>query len=425
MKIVPFPRRGDVQDDALIAELDAALSGGSGGGPEAESWREWRADVRALAPPMSAELERELWRRVAERSVPRTARMPMRSRSRVILTSLNTWLASGLRARLLAGSGVVVIAAIVTVAILAPWQESGSRLPAARLLSSGQVASRASSSATSGIAPLSSEAHRAKGRSYEEESKSLSPVVSTGGADESSSSTSSHGTAASVVVPEATRVQQRGASLTLAPKPEAVQSVADEVAQLAARDGGYVQNSHVSLQHGASGEANLQLSLPSARLSTALAELARLAPARAESQSLQDITDEYDADRTKLADAVAERQALLRALAKASMQGEIESLHARLALAAAAITRARSAYAAVSKRGSNSSVEVSVLGDAHAGSNESTLSKALHRAGDVLRVALAVAIVALAALVPLAILLALLALGWRTTRRRLRERVLS
>jgi hypothetical protein len=425
MKIVSFPRRGDAQDDALVAELDAALSGESGGGPEAESWRELRCDVRALAPPLSPEVERELWRRVAERSVPRAARTPVRPRPRVILTSLATWLASGLRARLLAGSGVVVIAAIVTVAIVAPWQESRSRLPAARLLSSSEVASGASSSAESRIAPLSSEAHRAKGRSYEEESKSLSPVVSTGGADESSSATSSHGTAASVVAPEATRVQQRGASLTLAPRPEAVQAVADEVAQLAARDGGFVQSSHVSLQHGASGEANLQLSLPSARLSTALAEIARLAPARAESQSLQDITDEYDADRVKLSDAVAERQALLRALAKTSTQGEIESLHARLALAAAAITRARNEYEAVSKRGNNSSVEVSVLGDAHARSSESTLSTALRDAGDVLKAALAVAIVALALLVPLAILLVLLALGLRATRRRLRERALS
>jgi hypothetical protein len=406
MKIVPFPRRGAVHDDALVAELEAALSGESTGA-EAESWRELRCDVRALAPPMSPELERELWTRIAQRSKPSPARSPMRARPRAMLASFNAWLATGLRARLLAASGIVVAAATVTLAIVAPWQGPepiGERMfkPA-----SAEVTGQAAFVPAKGLAKATAPKHSSS-------VAAAAPVEAAAGGEASAAGAAT-----------GARVQQRGASITLAPKPEAVQSVADEVVQLAARDGGFVQNSHVSLQHAASGEANLQLSLPSARLSTALAELGRLAPARAESQSLQDITDEYDADRTKLADAVAERQALLRALAKASTQGEIESLHARLALAAAAVTRARIAYAAVSKRGSISSVEVSVLGDAHAGSSESTLSKALHDAGDVLKVALAVAIVALAVLVPLAILLVLLAFGWRATRRRLRERALS
>jgi hypothetical protein len=181
----------------------------------------------------------------------------------------------------------------------------------------------------------------------------------------------------------------------------------------------------VRLQHGAGGEANLNLNLPSARLSAALASLAQLAPTSAESQSLQDITDEYTAARAKLADAVAERQALLRALSRATTQGQIESLHARLALAGGAITRARAALQSVSKRGSSSAVEVTVLGDAQAGSGGLTLSNGLHDAGDVLRVALVVLIIALAVLVPLAILAALIVVGWRVTRRQLRERALS
>jgi hypothetical protein len=203
-----------------------------------------------------------------------------------------------------------------------------------------------------------------------------------------------------------------------------VQSVADQVAQLAARDGGFVQSSQVRLQRGSGGEANLQLSLPTARLSAALAELARLAPTRAQSQSSQDITDEYGAARTKLADAVAERRALLRALAKASAQGEIESLRARLSLAGGAIARARTALQAVAKRAGNANVEVTVLGDRHAGGDRSALGNALYDAGDVLKVALAVLIVALAGLVPLALLGVLGAIAWRASRRRLRERAL-
>lgn len=409
MKIVPFPRRGEEADDALLAELEAALSGESTGA-EAESWRELRADVRALAPPMSAELERELWARIEARSAPERERAPMRQRPRlsprVMLASLGAWLASGLRARLLAASGIVVAATIVTVAILAPWQ--GERIGSRMFTpdSSSEVARRDELGPAGG--PVVVQAHK-----HSSSAAAAAPVKA-----------AAEGEATAASAASGARVQQHSASITLGPKPEAVQSVADAIAQLAARDGGFVQSSNVHVQDHA-GEANLTLSLPSARLSAALASLDRLAPMRSESQSLQDITDEYNGARTKLADAVAERQALLRALAKASTQGEIESLRARLALAAGAITSARNEYAAVSKRGNNSTVEVAVLGDAHASSSESTLSKALHDAGDVLKVVLAGAIVALAVLMPLVILLALLALGWRATRRRLRERVLS
>jgi Domain of unknown function (DUF4349) len=405
MKIVPFPRRGDAHDDALVAELEAALSGEPGGGAEAESWCELRADVRALAPPRSAEVERELWARIAERSNPSPARAPMRQRPRAMLASLNAWLTSGLRARLIAGSGIVVAAAIVTVAVLAPWQ--GERI--------GEHVFTPDSAEVAGqddFVPAAGPG-KATARKHSSNLATAAPLQAAAG-----------GEASAVSAESGARVQQRAASLTLAPKPDAVQSVAGEVAQLAARDGGFVQTSQVRVD-GRSGEANLTLSLPSARLAGALASLGRLAPMRSENQSLQDITDEFAADRTKLADAVAERQALLRALAKASTQGAIESLHARLALAAAAITRARNAFAAVSKRGSNSAVEVTVIGDTHASSGQSTLSKALDDALDVLRGALAVLIVALAVLVPLAILLALLAAGLRMTRRRLRERALS
>jgi hypothetical protein len=408
MKLVPFPRRGDEADDALVAGLEAALSGESTGA-EAESWRELRADVRTLAPPISAELERELWTRIEARSAPGRERAPIRRRLRLgpraMLASLGAWLASGLRARLLAASGIVVTVAIVTVAIVAPWQ--GERI-GERVFKSGSVQFFRPDDLGPANGPVLAGAHK-----HSSSVAAAAPIEA-----------AAEGEATAAGAASGARVQQHSASITLSPKPEAVQSVADAVAQLTARDGGFVQSSNVHVQNRA-GEANLTLSLPSARLSAALASLGRLAPMRSESQSLQDITDEYNGARTKLADAVAERQALLRALAKASTQGEIESLHARLALAAGAITSARNEYAAVSRRGSNSTVEVAVLGDAHASSSESTLSKALHDAGDVLKVALAGAIVALAVLLPLTILLVLLALGRRVTRRRLRERVLS
>jgi Domain of unknown function (DUF4349) len=409
MKIVPFPKSGDPQAEAFAAQVEAALHGDSSTA-EAESWRELRTDVRALVTPLSPELERELWSRILVRSAPRPRRARVRLRPRTLLASLRAWLASGLRTRLLATSGIGVVAAIVALALLAPWQGSQTGGPFAK--SASDSSARPDQLGPAGPA-IKAEEHASTDAGAAASAAAAAP--------EAASSLTPY---ANHPAPEARRVQQRAASLTLAPKPEAVQTVAGEVAQLAARDGGFVQSSQVQ-QRGTGGEATLQLSLPSARLSAALAELARLAPTRAQSQSLQDITDQYDADRTKLSDAVAERQALLRSLAKASTQGAIESLHARLALAAAAITRARTAFQSVSKRGSDSAVEVTVLGDAHASDSSSTLGRGLHDAGDVLKLALAVTLVALAVLVPLAIVLGLLALGWRMTRRRLRERALS
>lgn len=414
MKIVPFPQSEGPPDEQTLAAIEAALCGEMVGA-SAEGWRELRADVRVLAPAMSPEFEQRLRERIEAREAKRPRRSPWLG-VRAAPAGFRAWLGSGVRARALALGGTCAMAAIVTLVIAAPWSEServGEQIFSKSLtVKAGSLHS--SESPAGGVvqqdAPLGSTA-----------SVPVAPVKQT--MPESSGKEAQAG--ASTGESSASRVQQRAASLTLAPKPEAVQSVADQVAQLTVREGGFVQSSQVSRQSGAGGSAELRLSLPSARLTAALAALGRLAPTRDESQSLQDITDEYDAARRKLADAVAERQALLRALARASTQSQIESLHARIALAAAAVTHARTAFGAISRRGSNSTVEVTVLGDVHAGGDRSTLGNGLHDALDVLKAVAAVLLVALAVLVPLALVLAFLALAWRAWRRRLRERVLS
>jgi hypothetical protein len=409
MKIVPFPQSEGPPDEQTLAEIEAALRG-EAVGAEAEGWRALRADVRTLTPAMSPEFEQRLHERIEARAAkpPRRRRFGIRSAP----ARLRALLGSGVRARALAFGGISAMAAVVTLAIVAPWNETemiSKQILTPHALVNGGKLDAASSPAGRVVqqdAPL-------KG----------APNAAGGNGAEASGSADSSATPAEEASPA--RVQQRAASLTLAPKPEAVQSVADEVAQLTVREGGFVQSSQVHRRSSAGGSAELRLSLPSARLTAALASLGRLAPTREESQSLQDITDEYGAARRKLADAVAERQALLRALARASTQSQIESLHARIALAAGAVTRARTAFGAISRRGSNSTVEVTVLGDAHAGSHRSTLGNGLHDALDVLEAVAVVLLIALAVLVPLALVLALLALAWRASRRRLRERALS
>ncbi len=71
MRIIPFPGRSAAgPNDAWHTELDAAL-GGEGEGSVADSWRELREDVRALAPPMAPEFERQLRERIAARGARR------------------------------------------------------------------------------------------------------------------------------------------------------------------------------------------------------------------------------------------------------------------------------------------------------------------------------------------------------------------
>ncbi len=82
--------------------------------------------------------------------------------------------------------------------------------------------------------------------------------------------------------------------------PNDVQETADRVSPLAVSDGGFVQSSRVQTQQTGTSEANLMLSIPSAKLSGALASLGQLRPVRAESQPLQDITNTYDAARQRL-----------------------------------------------------------------------------------------------------------------------------
>jgi hypothetical protein len=221
------------------------------------------------------------------------------------------------------------------------------------------------------------------------------------------------------------RVQQLAASVTLGATAASLQSISDQVAQLAVRDGGYVRSSAVQVQQRGASEATLALRLPSARLGAALAAIGRLAPIRAENQSLQDITDAYGAAQRRLSDAEAERRAQLRALTAATTEGQIHALRERLSASRAAVARAHSAVNAVSQRASTAEVEVSILGDARAASEGLTLHRGLHDAGRVLVVALIVLLIAASVLVPLALVLAALVGARSTWRRYSRERVLD
>jgi hypothetical protein len=403
MRIVPFPDHDDESiEQVWLIELESALNGDAEG-PAADSWRELREDVRALAPPISPDFEQQLRERIAARGARRwVPRLRLRP-------SAHPAIAAAL---------CVLCAALVTLVVIAPWR-GAQRSQVATALSHrvdelGPAEGVVGSASAGAGSPLVKAAAKEKG---------LPSASAAAGANSSESSAAEASSNAPASAPG--RVQQLGASVTLAVAATAVQQTADRVSRLVVRDGGYVQSSHVQVQQGSTGEADLMLKLPSEKLSAALASLEQIAPVREESQSLQDITDTYNAARQRLSDVQAERQALLHALSKATTEGEIDSLRERLAQSRGALAGAHSALAAVSRRASTAEVEVNVIGSAHAASEGLTLHRGLHDAGRVLTVALVVLLIAGAVLIPLALVLLVLMLAGRAWRRHRREQVLA
>jgi hypothetical protein len=453
MRIVPFPGRDETgPEDAWQAELEAALSG-EAEGAAADVWRELRADVRALAPAMTPEFECELGERLAVQGArgPRGATAaerasahhplapafaasaepvsssgiftgPAKSERRRAATSRSRRRLGGLssfgpkRAVL----GAATVAALVVAVLIAGPLGAGNTptgKPTPRSQSAPSHADLEAPAATHTSAAASRAANGTLAQS--------APAASGGAA--SSSPATSGASSAGGEANASGRVQHRAAILSLSASATEVQTVADRVARLATNLGGFVQSSQVQVlapQEGTS-HAELDLRLPSAKLTAALAALGQLAPVRFENQSLQDITNAYNAARQRLGDAIAERQALLRALAGASTEGQIDSLRERLAQSRRAIAQAQSAFKAVSQRASTSEVEVTVLGDARAASEGLTLHRGLHDAGRVLVVTLAVLLIALAILVPAALLILALTSAHRAWLRYRRERVLD
>lgn len=397
MRVIAFPTRREPQvDPAVLAELEAAFDG-DGTGAEAEAWRELRADVRALAPATDEDFLRSLQAQLQSRSsVSGGSRRPSRAhpgrRSLAALGALAVLaalLVGGLALRSGSGSGTAVHGSVESTPAISATNAPAARAPLRR----------------KGPANLGRAASSAAG---EAGAQSPAPLASSGEAPGESSS----------------RLQQLGASISLGARGEGVQALADRVGQIATAAGGYVESSKVELQHGSAGEAALTLRLPAAKLAAALAQLQRLAPVRAETQELQDLTGQYDAAGGRLSAARAERGALLRALAKAETSAAIESLHQRIAQADGAIAAAEREQASISRKASEAQVDVSVVGEAQHAAGLS-VGSGLSDAGHVLTVSLAVLLIALACAVPLALALALLLAAARAWRRQQRERALG
>lgn len=232
--------------------------------------------------------------------------------------------------------------------------------------------------------------------------------------------------------PTADRKVIQGAQLSLATTSRRVDQVAQEVFNVIGQQKGIVKSSRVTANGGQGGYAEFQLSVPSGNLAATMGALSNLQYARVASRtdSTQDVTNQYRVDQRHLADDRALRTSLLKQLAAAVTQAEIDSLTARIHDAEAAISRDEAALNALNRSVGFSQIYVSINAGAlpvpaHHGSGGFTLRKAVHDAGRVLTVAAGVALIVLAALLPVALVAALLWWIGSTMRRRRRQQALD
>jgi hypothetical protein len=224
----------------------------------------------------------------------------------------------------------------------------------------------------------------------------------------------------------------QGAQLALTAASSRIDDVAQEVFVVVGQAHGIVSSSTVTATGGPNGYAQFQLRIPSASLGQTMAALSSLRYARVASRTdtTQDVNDQYQADVRRLADARALRTSLLKQLANATTQAEIDSLTAQIHDADAAISSDETTLQSLNNQINYNQVTVTINGGltpipVQTGGGGFGFGRAAHDAGRVLSVAAGLALIGLAALVPFALLGAL---GWwvgLAVRRRRRRQALD
>jgi hypothetical protein len=400
-------RRLDPLTPDEARELDAlerALSG-LPVDPDLRELEELVADMRATAPELSPAFAARLERDVAE-GFPEPAERPRLRRPR-------RWV-------LLPAVGVLAAALVAVVVVLGNSDSqapiSSSPGPAFETDSSGAGSSAAASKAAP---PTASDTAAAPGPA--------------GAAAPQATAAPSRAPALAAPPPvaksTAPRKVQRAAQLVLETPTASFDATSDQVIRSVDRFDGIVASSSIGSDDQAGGEASFDLRIPTARLDDALAALSKLGHVASRTQDLQDITGSFTSAQDRLADARAERRGLLRALARATTQGQIDSLRARLRANSSAISRLKGDLAALRRRADLSRVSLTVRavegGSGGATGGHWSPGDAARDALRVLEVMAGVGLVTLAVALPLGLLGVAIALAARSARRRGRERALD
>ena len=422
-------RHRDALTDEQRHELDALDRALAGAPVDAElrELEELVRDVRATAPEMSpafaARLEHEVG---AGFPTPRERpiRPPLRGRGRRPWTDRTSrrWV-------LVPAAGSLAALLVALVVVLGPGGNgdditafSGKSSPSEQASPAAGVAEdSAAGSAGGGAADrATSSAPAAPARSAAPAAPSIAsapPIPSSG-----------------AVAPARTRKVQRSAVLSLRTSDARFAPTTDAVIATVGRFDGIVASSQIGASDAAGGEASFDLRIPTERLDRALAALSKLGHVTERSQSLQDITANFASAQERLSDARAERRGLLRALARATTQNQINAIKAQLRTVSSRIAGAKGELSSLRRRADFARVDLTVRGGGESGTTGGlggsdggawTPGDAAGDALRVLEVLAGVALVGLAVLLPLALLGTAVGLGVRAGRRRRRESALD
>jgi hypothetical protein len=325
-----------------------------------------------------------------------------------------------------AGLAAALIAAVVIVAA------GGSQGPAFSSSSSNAALPSPSAGHNAAQTPLVAAAPSSSQRTPSSASGAAASSASTASGAPASAANGASGTAVPLAPPANGRKVIQGAQLALSTSPTRLDEVAQEVFVVVGQVQGIVNSSTVTATSGPGGYAQFQLSIPSGSLPRAMASLSslRYAEVTSRTDTTQDVNDQYQADVRALADARALRTSLLKQLANATTQAQIDSLTARIHDAEASISSDEATLRGLNHQINYSQVGLTINGGpvpviAQSGSGGFGIGRAAHDAGRVLTVAAGIALIGVAALLPIALLGALA--WWVATmlRRRRREQALD
>ena len=258
-------------------------------------------------------------------------------------------------------------------------------------------------------------------------------ATAAGGTSSGTTESGSSGTPGGTLQPPANgRKIIQSAQLALTTAPDRIDAVAQEVFDVIGRENGIVNQSTVTAAGGPDGYAQFQLSVPSSALPQTMAALSRLhyAGVASRTDTTQDVNNQFVGDTRQLADARALRTALLKQLANAATQQQIDSLTARIHDAEASISSDEATLRAPEPpdRLQPDHASRSTLGATPGLARESAGSRSARprtTPAGCSTVAAGVALIALAALVPLSLLAALAFWIGLAVRRRRREQALD
>ena len=221
----------------------------------------------------------------------------------------------------------------------------------------------------------------------------------------------------------------QSAQLALNAPGNRIDDVAQQVFNVVGDEHGIVNSSTVTSTGTPDGYAQFDLSVPSASLSDTMTALSRLRYASVVSRTdaTQDVNGQFNAATSRLADARALRTSLLKQLAAAVTQTQIDSLTAQIHDAEASISSDQAALGRLNHQINYSQITLTINATVVPVPTASsfTIGKAAHDAGRVLTVAAGVALITLAGFVPLALLGALAWWLGLSVRRRRRQQALD